>query len=188
MIEKITNHIQKLKELNLSQYRNKPNFDLILESFGEQVQELENVLYALLETTLQNATGKRLDLEGEMLGKTRPKLGLGSIDDKYRLLILSKIAQNHSYSTWTDIYNILGLLGVQNIKSKNIHSQTIEIDYPKIDLLNVDEIKEIIESSTGPIGVNISSNDTLKPFGFNGNPNAFGFGEGILSRLAKNGN
>lgn len=102
-------------------------------------------------------------------------------------MILSKIAQNHSYSTWTDIYNILGLLGIQNIKTKNIHSQTIEIDYPKIDLLNVDEVKEIIENSTGPVALNISSNDPLKPFGFAGNPKAFGFGEGILSRLA-NGN
>lgn len=69
MIEKITNHIQQLKDLNLSQYRNKPNFDLILEAFGQQIQELEDVFYSLLEITLQNATAKRLDLEGEMIEK-----------------------------------------------------------------------------------------------------------------------
>lgn len=179
------NHYEQIKELILSQYKDKPNFDSFIQTFANAFQELETAIFQVLNLSLNNATGKTLDKFGERVNMPRPLTGSASTDDeKYRALIYAKIGVNRSNGTWTDIINILKLLEASNLILKNLKSKAIQINYTGIDILNEDEVYNIIKSATNPISLNISSYHEITPFGFNGDSSAFGFGEGILGRLA----
>lgn len=76
------------------------------------------------------ATGKTLDLYGEMYKQPRENLG----DDEYRAIILLKIAQNKAGSDHTSIINSLsGTLGISPKDFRMVDSETsgnVEIDFP----------------------------------------------------------
>lgn len=107
MIQKIEDYSQRMKELLLYQFQNSPNIHALLEIYGEQLNDVEDTLWELLESLDVNlAYGYALDLIGKEVGQLRN----GADDDYYRKLILLKIFINNSSATPNDVIEITKLL------------------------------------------------------------------------------
>lgn len=107
MINLITNHVELAKDRLREQYKNKPFISALIQSWGDQVQELEQVLYDLSTLrTITDGFGIQLDLIGELLDKPRD----GRSDADYKIVLLAKIAQNISRGTSEDVIGVFKIL------------------------------------------------------------------------------
>jgi hypothetical protein len=104
MFSRSTDHVERGQRLKLAQFRGKPNLEGLISPWLEQVQELEDVLYALLvERWLPNAVGYQLDVLGRIVGQRR-----GDRDDEtYRLWIAARAMVNRSSGLPEQLYAIM---------------------------------------------------------------------------------
>lgn len=94
--------LSQLKE----QFKGKPMLEALLESYIEELQELETVTYSLYaERLLDTAVGAQLDQLGAVVGQER----IGD-DDYYRQLIRARIAINRSNGQVEELLNIFVLV------------------------------------------------------------------------------
>lgn len=188
-MQEITNHVELMKN-ELPAYQNRagqPNsLGSLIDIFGEKLQEIETVAFQVLAArTLKTATKKSLEDLGKLVGQPRPLTGTASTnDDSYRALIYAKIASNTSQSTRTDIISILKILGENLPKLRDLYPATLYVEYEKAKIptnfLTVPEVKNILQNASAPINIQVVAKPTT-PFGFIGNPKAYGFNEGKLS-------
>jgi len=116
---KKTNHVAEALTRPIEKFKNQPVFLGILESFIEQIQDLENSSFELIdERTIDTAVGAQLDGIGSIVGEDR----LDRSDDDYRTAIRIRILRNLSNGTASEILEIMDLF----------HSGTYEIieDHP----------------------------------------------------------
>ena len=93
MIQKITNHVELAKQRLMSQYKNSPVINMILEVLMEQKQSLEDAAYDVYTLChLDTAFGVQLDRIGDIAGIKR----YGLNDGDYRNRIYSQIILNCS--------------------------------------------------------------------------------------------
>lgn len=93
MVDKITNHEERAKTLLLSQYKETPNLDNMIDIFASKIQELEETLFDLLENrALSTSVGVQLDGLGDILGEER----LSRSDTDYRAALAIRIKINIS--------------------------------------------------------------------------------------------
>lgn len=93
----------------------------LLELAKYSVEDLRKTLQQLVDSLdLNNATGKTLDLYGEMLGQNR---GL-STDEQYRMLIKTRIMRNLSNGSNKSVVN--SLAAILNCNSSEISIQDTE--------------------------------------------------------------
>lgn len=93
---KITNHVEQAKALLLSQFRNSPNILKVVEIYHDQIQDIENEYFTLLESLgIDTAVDYALD----MIGKEVQEARQGRNDTDYRNAILTKIFINNSSGT-----------------------------------------------------------------------------------------
>lgn len=93
MADQITDHSDRAKTLLLSQYREKPNFNNVVEIFASHIQDLETVYFdLLLNRALDTAAGVQLDGLGDILGEERE----GRSDTDYRAALSIRIKINIS--------------------------------------------------------------------------------------------
>lgn len=157
-----------------------------MEIKGKYFQELEDVAFLLLaQKILKTATDIHLENLGKLVGQPRPLTGIASTnDDSYRALIYAKIASNTSQSLRDDIISILKILGENLPRLKNLYPACLAIAYDKekisTNFLIVKEVQNILENASAPISLEVKAKPD-KPFGFLGNPKAYGFNEGKLS-------
>jgi hypothetical protein len=86
-LTQITDHVARGKALNIEWFKGKPNWEGLLEVFLEELQEVEDVLWALLtDRWIDTATDAQLDQVGAILEEPRN----GNDDDTYRTLIRVK--------------------------------------------------------------------------------------------------
>ena len=101
-IDHITDGASKV----VSQYRGKPKFLLRLACYLNQVQHLEDAIFATYNAFRPDtATGFRLDWIGRKVGQPR----LGS-DETFRLLIKARIRVNRSLGRASDLDTVCALL------------------------------------------------------------------------------
>jgi hypothetical protein len=106
-IATITNHIQLALDRSLTQYKGKPKHEAFIEAFSQQVQDLEDAVFFMVDArVIDNAVGVQLDKMGEIVGLTRQ----GADDDFYRVLLYVKIGQNTSQGNPEKVTNIYKLL------------------------------------------------------------------------------
>lgn len=106
-VTKTTTHVDEAKALLVEQFRGKPDLEALLSAFIAQVQDLEDVLFQLLENRwLDTASGVQLDGIGAIVGLER----LGLNDDDYRTALRAQIRLNRSSGTIPDNTTILELL------------------------------------------------------------------------------
>jgi hypothetical protein len=151
--------------------------------FLRRHQGLEDVLWSLIESRqLANATGATLEMIGEKVGQPRPAFGPASTaDGPYRVLIYGKIAENVSYGTIPDIYNILRSLELVNVKVYQNYPASITINYVSNSLtLACACVGSIIARATHPITAIDITEHFVDGFGFEGNILAGGFDFGPL--------
>jgi hypothetical protein len=80
------------------------NFEKLLATYIQQIQELEQALFQLIDDrTLETSLGAQLDGLGSVVGEAR----LGRDDDAYRIAIKGRITLNLSNGTPEDIISVI---------------------------------------------------------------------------------
>ncbi len=103
----ITDHFERGLDRLIEQFRELPNLEALLEALIIPIQELEDVIFDMLDSrSIFNAMGLQLDLYGDLLNKARA----GLADDEYRIVLLAKVAQNISEGTAEDVMQVYQLL------------------------------------------------------------------------------
>lgn len=93
---KNTKQVEDSKALLLSQWRNSPNIQILMETYSEQIQAIENEWFELMEALgIDTAHDYALDIVGKKVGELRQ----GKNDIDYRNAILTKIFINTSSGT-----------------------------------------------------------------------------------------
>lgn len=165
--------------LLLSQFRDQGNVSEFIAGFLSEVQAAESAIVPAIEASyIQNATGWALTQIGRLVGVERGLLG----DNAYRVLIYAKIAANTSYGAIPDIYNVLRSLGLGSVRVYSKYPASITVNYiPNNLTLTCACVRHILESTTPPIAIDISEHSDT-PFGFEGDPTAYGWGVGELGK------
>lgn len=127
---KITTHVQDALNRLLQQYKGRPLIEGMYTSFVDQIQDLENAIFALDEGrqlydgTSSPAVGAQLDTLGVIVGI--PRNGLS--DAEYLLFIFGKIAENFSDSTLPTILTVIGyVFQAEQVKLQEIYPAGIAI-------------------------------------------------------------
>lgn len=106
-IVKISDHVERSLARTLTQYKAKEKFEGLATELGDQSQELEDAIHALVDgRAIATATGEQLDQIGTIVDQERG----GFDDDFYRILLYVKIGQNTSQGGPEKIINIFKLL------------------------------------------------------------------------------
>lgn len=178
--QKISNHVDILKSLMLSQFRNSPYLNIIVSAIGNQIQDFENTMYDIISkvNNLDTAVAKQLDLIGVTIGRKRD----GFSDDDYRDLLRLQVAINISRGSPEPISST-----VKNITGSSF--VYLQEDYPAGITFVVGEsninpsllplIEEVASSGVG-VGINVVNDMGLEVFAFEGPPEdvfALGFGD-----------
>jgi hypothetical protein len=88
-------------------FREKPEFLKLLSSYVAETQELENVLFDLLQAFwIDTAVGVQLDAIGEIVGAAREGLD----DERYRVRVRVRILLNLTNGTPNEILRIVNML------------------------------------------------------------------------------
>ena len=106
LVEKTT-HAEEARDRLITQFRNKPIIQALLDTYSAQVQEIEAVLFDLMtERWLATAQGAQLDGLGAIVGEDRQ----GRSDTDYRVAIQARILINRSEGTPEQLIEIASLL------------------------------------------------------------------------------
>lgn len=159
------------------------NFEGFLRVFLQRYQGVEDTAYSLIQGRyLSDATGFTLEQIGLKVGQPRPKIGAAATNDNaYRILIYAKIAENISYGTLPDLYNILGSLQLERVKIFPVYPASLTINFISNSLtLTCGCIRAIIARATPPVTAIDITQHSAHPFGFEGDNSAFGFDDGEI--------
>lgn len=111
-ITTVSNHVELALKKLLTQYKGKPRFEAFVSAFTEQVQDIEDAVFGMIDArTLENAVGVQLDGIGEIVGRARGNFD----DDFYRILLFVQIGQNTSQGGPEKTINIFKLLTQANL-------------------------------------------------------------------------
>lgn len=176
-IKQKANHVEEAQANLVSQFRDKPTLEALVASFVEQIQQLEDVFFELLDfRSLETSFGEQLDGIGSIVGETRQSRA----DDAYRLAISARIILNLANSTPEDIICLIrALVGDKEVEIKEsfpAHFDAIVNDPIDVDAFRVSTFVH----SAKPAGVRgiFHWHQTNQPFGFDGDPEASGFDDG----------
>ena len=120
-LKKNTQHVAQAKDNLLEQCKKRRRLEALLAAFVQQVQELENALFELLEHTyLSVAAGAQLDGFGSLVGERRE----GRTDEDFRLAIRARLLLNLSRGTSEDIIGLVrGFVGAKQVQIVEDFSQ-----------------------------------------------------------------
>jgi hypothetical protein len=146
-------------DLLLSQLKDKPNLEALLQSLVVPFQDLESDIFEIRrQQNLDAASDDMLDKWGEMVGITRQ----GRDDDEYRIQIKAKIAINISKGTIDEVADIFNLLTGATTTYVFEH-------YPR----------EVSLFCNADLGSQLTITDP--PFGYDGHPDVEGYGSGAYA-------
>jgi len=101
-------HVEAGLSRLITLWKDKPNVVGLLKSYLEQFNELEDLLFSILQDrSLYTAAGVQLDMIGALFGVTRQ----GRDDIRYRPAIVSAIARLNDDGTTEKFLNLLRLVG-----------------------------------------------------------------------------
>jgi hypothetical protein len=179
-------HIIELKKRQLSQFKDKTNFNKWLEIIGTELNELEQVMTDMKNNlSIQTATGVYLDKIGLEILQAPPR-PLGMSDNNYRAICYAQILLNTYNGNCQQLLDFFKILGSTSIVFKEYYDFClVDIQYNNIDPLvfSPTKILELLESSTHPIQFDLTYFTDL-PFVFDGDMSGLGFDEGELGASA----
>lgn len=107
MLEHRTAVVEEGLSRLIGQHKGKPRLEAWIASYLEEVQELEDAIFETYTLRqLDNATGARLDIVGNLVGQPR----VDGDDDRQRLYVKLRIRANRSRGRASDIIALAGLL------------------------------------------------------------------------------
>lgn len=108
---------EEIMELLPSQFRDKPKLNAILKAASTQIEEMIEMFEAVDALTIDTATGKNLDMIGDIVNLSRMDTfallnnsNIEITDDIYRRCLKFKIVYNNTDATYSDIMKGLKLL------------------------------------------------------------------------------
>lgn len=108
---KQTDHASKARGNLIEQFKSCENIEALLDVFSAQVQDLEDVLFELIDNRfLDDAVGEQLDGLGRIVNLQRNNLD----DDTYRTQLKAQIATNASSGTVEDVVAVVSLILGEN--------------------------------------------------------------------------
>ena len=173
-----SNHVEEAQANLVSQFRDKAILEALVASYVEQVQQLENVFFELLEERSKDrSVGAQLDGIGSIVGEPRQS----RTDDAYRLAIGARTILNLGNGTPEDIIRLIrALVGDKVVKI--IESSPAHFDaFVSEPIFDVDAFRvSTFVQSAKPAGVRgiFLWRETNQAFGFHDDPTAFGFDDG----------
>jgi hypothetical protein len=178
-ITHIMNRVERAKSLLLSQFKDSPNINTVLEVFIDELQALEDNLIELQELrTLRGAFGVFLDVIGESVGVLR-----GSYTDQdYKNAIKIAMAKSNTSATREDILKIAILLSNDPfVRLRNHHPYMLEmIGFLECITESEGGIKALSELFPVATAIKISQRKG-KPFALNSGNQGFGSGAKLNS-------
>lgn len=121
----ISNHVATSLKRLLEQYKNKPNLTAVIELYLDQVQDLEDAIYPMLNAlNIPAMEGQMLDLIGEIVGQPRTTTD----DARYRILLYVKIHQNVSEAESERVISVMKLIS----ESEYVH--LINLSYAELQV------------------------------------------------------
>lgn len=166
--------------------RSEPMLKLIA-AIAPSVQELEDTFWALFaERSLQDAVGDALDQWGELLDEARD----GLTDGHYRRVLLVKARVNRSNGTINELVDILAQLvdaDEDSVIYMPLYPAGFALEYlrqvqsPASLLARVRRL--ILDATPAGVGLGYIVEAKAGYFGFDDDPDAFGFDEGQLAEL-----
>jgi hypothetical protein len=148
----------------------------------DQIQEIEDQAFQLLEDrALSTAEGEQLDQLGTVIGVERGSLD----DDEYRIVLGAQITINTAHGTPEEIISVIAALtNSTQVQLNEFFPASIEVTFNG-DPINaatlLSSFDKVVAAGVGRILIKRSAT----PFGFAGNPDAFGFGTGQFSGVIK---
>lgn len=181
----IANHVERALADLVTMLRDKPVIEAIVRAFAAEVQELEDATWACVaDRLLSTAVGAQLDAWGEIVGEQRGGLN----DIEFRVFIEARILSNLSEGEPDRMARILStLVGGVPARYVPLYPAAMHFEYEvptptsarrrarvKAQLLDV-----------APAGVEIDYITEAAPgfFGFSTDPDALGFGEGLIAEV-----
>lgn len=136
-IVQITDHFQQSLKRLLEQYKNQPNLEAVLEIYLDQVQELEDAIYPLINAlNIPAMSGQMLDWIGEIVGQPRTT----NDDARYRILLYVKIHQNVSEAESERVISVMKLISESDyVHYINLSNANVQVQITN-ETLSQDEI------------------------------------------------
>lgn len=172
--------VDRLKERLVQQFKESPNINRSLEIYGEELEELQVVFQDLRDNlNLANIEGIVLDEYARII--CAPQRTVGMSDNLYRNVLYAQILINTYKGTSDELLAFFTTLGATGVTYQELGNATVRIQYTGLTpaVFPPSLILTSIRKGTHPITFDISYY-TPTPFGFLGNPNAYGFGTGSL--------
>jgi hypothetical protein len=136
----VSDHVERMLDNRIEQFRNKSRFAAMLSLFGDQIQDLEDVFYQLLvDLALANAVGVQLDRIGSIVGLERE----GRTDADYRVRIGAQILLNNASGTIEDLLQLAVALGATTVELSEVYPAKLEI-VAGVPIVNGEEIGRIM--------------------------------------------
>ncbi len=167
LTEKTTHVTEAIANL-VEQFKSKLKLNFLLQSYIEEIQDLEVALFEVLEERgIATSIGAQLDGLGSIVGEER----LGRSDDDYRTAIIARIGINVGSGTPEDIIGYLTLVAAgSDIELEEFFPASLTARV--VDALTADEatvignlLKEIKAAGVGiDLVYGISSDALLKKF------------------------
>lgn len=158
-----------------------PTWQKILQVIGGEVQEVEDAAFDLLvDSLLDNAYGALLDQYGELVNEARE----GLLDPEYRQILRARIRSNRSNGAPEELIALARLMGGTDVRLFEHWPATVSVEYVHAPPLATDpggRRADIIEDTVGGGIFTRVVEAASGYFGFEGNPNALGFGAGVFA-------
>ena len=105
MVTKKTDYLSPSKEKMLSQFKDKPNIEAVIDVLSKQSEDMDCAIVQVFDARdLSTATDAQLDVIGREVGEVRGELA----DEVYRALIRARILVNTSNGTFPTLVRIVG--------------------------------------------------------------------------------
>lgn len=172
--------IDSLKSKQLTQFQESTNFNVFLEVLGGQLEDIQDVIDDMIVNfNLEKAFGTTLDNFGILVGA--PKRLVGMSDLTYRNVCMAQVLINTYKGTQEELLAFFRTLGATDIKYREYGKAAVRIQYTGLTPEDFPPslILQTVRYGTHPITFDISYY-TEKPFGFLGNPEAYGLNDGEL--------
>jgi len=183
MITHIPNHAEEALSRLLGYQAEYSNLRSIVTLLCEGIQEIEDLLYTLInDTTIEMATGATLDMWGSLLGEPRDGLS----DGDYRKFIYARAATRNSAGKAETILYILSIIA--SYPERVLHVEfpgTARFEYVTGGDTSLSRRRRISSQVKQATSAGVAVNVVEAPvgyFGFAGNSEARGFGVGRLAR------
>ena len=173
-------YYDKILDLLLTQFQDSPNIKYLLENFSIEADVYQTALNQVLALTLANAPGNLLDRYGAMIGAVNRQSGQS--DEQYRPLVFAQLLINTYKGSVEELLTFFRVLGATQVYYKEYPPARVYIQYNNIPetYLPLNAIVLILDKGIHPITLFLTR-VTDGYFGFEDDPLALGFDEGILA-------